>query len=219
MNPPSDQNGLNESSASSRGGRTDRPRDLNGLYAFYFERIKPLYNVVSADSHVPFGILTEIMACFDHVARISQYAQPEPESIDRAVAHLKRGSFDAYKLILKKAIDDYRRLCEVDTSVIDNGHFNTRLTKLIAEIRAGAVHARTTEGDSCDDWHNAFDVWDMVHSKIMTFYKEFYENELVPWARKKGWVKRIVAFGQDVVVACVIALLGWMLNWWIVAIR
>ena len=204
----------NDSNGSGPSSVADRPKTIKELYAFYYDRFKPLYNLVSADNQVPFELLVEAVAAMDHVSRFWQYGQSESSCVDRATAHLKRGAFDAFKLLLKQTIDDYKRLSRVDTSIIDNGEFDRRLAQLIREIRTGAVHARSSEGDCEEDWHRAFAIWEGVYSNCRRFYDSFYHHERVPWARRRQWIARTLHWGMAAIIALVMGVTVQVVKYW-----
>lgn len=135
----------------------------------------------------PVELVFEVAAAWDHLSRHWKYGESEKACVDKAARHIKRAVFDAYKLLLKNAVDEYDQLLEIDTSLIDNGHYDQQLRLLMSEIRNDSIAARTAEGDTCgtDGWNRAFSVWNDAHQKIQRFVTEFYLNPNVDWARRK----------------------------------
>lgn len=133
------------------------------------------------------------------------------EVIHAASAHLKRGCFDAFKIIVRETVDHYEELRRIDTSIVDNGELDKGMRQLISEIRARAVVARQAEGDSRDKdkWHEAFELWQPVYVECVRFDQEYFLNDKVQWARRKQawrtWRHRV----EGVVVSVVAGLIVW----------
>ncbi len=111
-----------------------KPGNLDELFNFYYEDFKPLYNRLHIKGEPPLEMLFEINAAFDHISRHWYYQEAEAVAVDQSCRHLKRGAFDAFKIILLDTMDKYNELLGVDTSIIDNGEFDRSLKKLVAGI-------------------------------------------------------------------------------------
>ncbi|MBF0584442.1 MAG: hypothetical protein HQL80_09435 [Magnetococcales bacterium] len=195
-----------------------KPKTFNELFAFYYQEVKPLYSELSAANEPPIELLLEINAAFDHMSRHWQYGEAEEGVVGACSAHLKRCTFDGYKLILKWTRDHYDELMESKQTridVIDNGMFRGNLIKLWDEIRGSAIAARIAEGNARsigdlqgDGWHHAFDLWKAVYVKCHTLNSEYYLSPKVEWARtrtrKEMWRDRLVGSVGTVVVGLVI---------------
>lgn len=194
------------------------------LVAFYYEEFKPLYSSVQQTNSVPMEMMFEINAAFDHWTRILHYGEPEEKVIGSVCAHLKRGCFDVFKIIVSQTRSKFDELKQTDLSLIDNGEFVRSLNRLWSEISEGASDARMSEGDSRDEerWHLAFDKWEAVIEKCAILEKEFYHSSKVTWARDKereavkiarrnSWFQG-VATGviATAVVGVATALFGWL---------
>jgi hypothetical protein len=164
-----------------------KPASLKELFEFYYQEFKPIYSELAAGNSPPAEMIYEVNAAFDHLSRKWQYAEPEAETVRCVSGHLKRGCFDAFKIILKQTSDSHDKLLKIDTSIIDNGRFDQGMNALWSEIRTFAIEARNREGDSRDEaaWHEAFDRWKEVYVRCKRFDREFFLNEHVGWARKK----------------------------------
>lgn len=164
-----------------------KPKNLLEFFEFYYEDFKPLYNRLQIRGKPPLEMLFEINAAFDHISRYWHYQDSEASAVDFACRHLKRGSFDAFKILLLETMDEYRELLNIDTSIIDNGEFDGSLKKLIANIESLALQAKMKEGDNRNEnnWNEAYDLWSDVYLKCLEFDEKFYRNEKVKWARKK----------------------------------
>lgn len=107
-----------------------KPQNFDELFKFYYEDFKPLYNRLHIEGEPPLEMLFEINAAFDHMSRHWYYDEKEVDVVDQSCRHLKRGSFDAFKIMLLKTMDKYNELLNVDTSIIDNGRFDRSLKKV-----------------------------------------------------------------------------------------
>ena len=164
-----------------------KPQTISELFEFYYEDFKPLYSHLQSLNEPPVELFFEVNAAFDHLSRHWRYDLDEKEAVNAACAHLKRGCFDAFKIVLRETVDHYDELCRVDTSLIDNGDFTKGMLKLISEIKSNATTARMAEGDSRDveSWHLAYELWEPVYVDCVKFDQEYFLNEKVEWAKQK----------------------------------
>lgn len=170
---------------------SSKPSDLDGLFKFYHDFVKPLYSEVQAENVLPQEVLFEINAAFDHISRIYTYKDIEADAVEKAYSHLKRSCLDIFKLRAKKALDQYDQLLKIDTSIIDNGDFDRKMHDLAYQIKRGAKDARSLEGMPLkpdEDPGQRFENWVTVHEKATRFEKEFFLHDKLEWAKKK--VKR-----------------------------
>lgn len=79
-----------------------RPTNLEELFAFYYEDFKPLYCQLQSLNTPPLEMFFEINAAFDHLSRHWYYKLSESEAVSATCAHLKRGCFDAFKIIVRQ---------------------------------------------------------------------------------------------------------------------
>jgi hypothetical protein len=165
----------------------EKPKTVAELFEFYYARFKPIYCHVESLNQPPVEMFFEVNAAFDHLSRYWHYHEDEAAVVATACAHLKRGCFDAFKIFVKEARDQYDALRNVDTSIIDCGEYERQMLRLFAEIKCGAALARAAEGDTRDPdtWHTAFELWEPVYQNCVRFEKEFFLNPKVEWARRK----------------------------------
>src|ERR1700722_7095659 len=164
-----------------------KPEDIQALFAFYTDSVKPLYNAVQLTNSLPQEVLFELNAALDHIARIWTDREKDTEAIEKAYSHLKRSCLDIYKLAVKDALKQFDELRKIDTSIIDNGNFDRGLMELAGRIRDGAKAARQQEGHTKDDGDTikAFELWEPVFSDCVKLEKEFYRHPCLNWAKKK----------------------------------
>lgn len=170
---------------------SERPENLKELFDFYYERFKPIYAHVESLNQPPTEMFFEINAAFDHLSRIWKYDQSEEEAIKKVASHLKRGTFDAFKIILRETRSHYDELRDVDLSIVDNGHFQQDMIHKWNTIRELAVRARQMEGDTREEhrWNEPFDLWEKTYTHCVQFDDKFYRCDKVDWAKTKNWQK------------------------------
>lgn len=163
------------------------PVTFGGLFNFYHSYVKILYSAVQAENVLPVETLFELNAALDHLSRHWVYEESEAKVVDEAYGHFKRSCLDIFKIKVREARSQYDRLCETDISIIDNGNFEKSLYRLFAEISVQATSARQLEGQPDQSSAvPAFDLWADVYIKCQQLETEFFLNDKVKWARKKG---------------------------------
>ena len=192
-----------------------KPKTVAELFRFYYKAVKPVYAHVESLNQPPIEMLFEINAAFDHLSRHWQYGDSEEEAVSKAAAHLKRCTFDAFKIILRETRDQFEELGRVDVAIINNGDFKQGMIECWGKIRELSTEARSKEGDSRDEhrWDEPFELWRKVYTLCVEFEQDFYRNPAVQWAkttqRKRAWKSRLI----DGIVAGVIgAILGVLLG-------
>lgn len=168
--------------------QSERPSNLEGLFSFYQEFVKPLYGTVQSYNELPVEVLFELNAALDHISRHWTYQEDEQGAVDKAYGHLKRCCLDVFKIKTKEALDQYENLTKIDISCIDNGDFERSLHILASEIREGAKRARHLEGQpDGEDSVPAFDVWCPVFEKCVQLEKDFFLHPRINWAKRRGF--------------------------------
>jgi hypothetical protein len=191
----------------------EKPKTVAELFAFYYSTFKPIYSHVQALNQPPVEMFFEISAALDHLSRYWYYGEQEEGVVDRAASHLKRGCFDAFKIILRETRDHYDALRRLDTSIIDNGRFDQEMIRLFARIKCNSIDARMAEGDSRNSrqWHQAFDKWKQVYVDCVRFEREFFLAPTVDWARTKQVRGRWRLRFEGVAISFVAAVIFWLL--------
>ncbi len=194
-----------------------KPKNFKDLFEVYYEIVKPLYSSIQLTNELPSEVLFEINAALDHITRHWAYGETEEEVVSKAYSHFKRSCLDIFKLAVRGAIDQFKELKRIDTSIVDNGVFDRKLIALVSEIKATAKTARLREGDpKNNDDHAiaAFELWFPVYEKCVILEKDFYENPAVNWASKiesrKFWRQTIIAFILGVITSFLASLI---FNW------
>ncbi len=157
---------------------------LRDVFQFYCNVVKPLYTATQSRDCFPLDWLSEIHAAFDHLSRHWCQGEAETAAARSAYQHLRRACFDMFKLEMVDAMNQYRKLAEIDTSTIDNGRFDKKLHQMIARIRERAIQARQSEGQSATV-SQAFDLWSSVYADCVALQKDFFLHPDVSWSRKR----------------------------------
>lgn len=142
---------------------------------FYLTRYRPLYDHFVTNGEVPQELHAEVAAAFDHLFRCSSdgEASLHGKEASKVIAHIKRATFDAFKVLFKREIrEQYDNLHTAAYADVDNGEFLSEVHVAWVEACRIAKEARrleTSSGDiNTESWHAAFDKW----------------NEIVPYAKK-----------------------------------
>lgn len=142
---------------------------------FYLTRFRPLYDHFVTNGEVPQELHAEIAAAFDHLFRIASDGEASLHGMEalKVIAHIKRATFDAFKVMFKREIrEQYDKLHSMAYADVDNGDFLAEVHQAWVEACAIAKEARrleTASGDiNTESWHSAFDKW----------------NEIIPYATK-----------------------------------
>lgn len=173
------------------------PKTIQELFDFYHGYVKLLYSRVQASNVLPQETLFEINAALDHISRLWVYNEPEAQVVRHAFAHFKRSCLDIFKIIVRDTIDSYREIKQIDTSIIDNGDFDSQLHLLIHSIKKKSTEARRLEGQQAKDDHVvlAFEAWTEVYAECIRFEHDFYLSPKLEWAKRKQRKRRLLDFG------------------------
>jgi hypothetical protein len=164
-----------------------KPKNFKELFNFYYAYVKPLYSEVQTQNTLPIETLFELNAAFDHLSVHWINGQTEEEAAAEAFSHLKRSCLDIFKLKVREARRQYDLLCQIDTSVIDNGDFDKKLHGLFNEIRRGATDARRAESDTNNDNSvPAFGLWEIVYIKCVELEKDYFLHSKLNWAKRRS---------------------------------
>ena len=103
---------------------------------FYLTRYRPLYDHFVTNGEVPQELHAEVAAAFDHLFRRARDGEVSlhGKEASKVIAHIKRATFDAFKIMLKREIrEQYDKLHTTAYSDVDNGDF-------LVEVHTGCSH-------------------------------------------------------------------------------
>jgi len=154
---------------------SERPAKFADLCAFYNNEYRPLYDRFICLGAVAQELHTEIAAGADHLfSNAGADGDIPPEEIERAVAHFKRATFDAFKMVFEAEIrGQYALLMDRKYADVHDGKFRGEITALWNEAKSVAANARGHETLSrrtdIARWGAAFAEW----KKILPLADEF----------------------------------------------
>ena len=145
----------------------DKPKTLADLQVFYVKKYRPLYDRFNSAHLLPQEVHAEVAAAFDHLFRKDyQDGECDPENFERAIGHLKRATFDSFKLTFESEIRDrFNRFMHARYANVDNGKFIPKMCALFNKAQKIAEQARNLErGDNIDypAWSAAFEKWNEI---------------------------------------------------------
>ena len=165
-------------------------KNLKRISDFYFKEFTPIYDYLNAKlKHIPSELHFEIAAAFDHIMRAEQLEDNENEAnenFNRAIGHLKRASFDAFKLLYKHPLRDlWVKLSSSKYSDVDNGEFIGKVNDLWYKASDVVTNARGMERhyghkDNPEHWDAIFSEW----RKLIDIMKKMEELDVSPGAKR-----------------------------------
>lgn len=160
-----------------------KPQTLEDLRIFYLDEYLPLYDRFVVAAHVPQELHAEVAAAFDHLMR-QPISEITDDDLDRIAGHLKRATFDSFKLIFEKEIRErYNRLMSPAYVNVEDGKFQPKIQKLFDEAQKSAIAARNAERLSSkvnvDAWNQAFDLWKKILPIADTFQSEEVSDKII----------------------------------------
>jgi ElaB/YqjD/DUF883 family membrane-anchored ribosome-binding protein len=194
---------------------------LEELYQDYNDGVKPLLILVEARlEKFPIGILNEVRAAHDHVARTFDPAsKPEDKNkeFESASRHIHRIMLDAYKVLcldgqerIEQLRKDYRgvRLGEVDS-----GRFLPELTRLhelaikaVEEAKLSERSGGRNAGGTLIKFEQALAAWDNVFQFLAA------QSQNLAWSasnqRRKSWKDIGIAAFIGFVIGMTVRLAG-----------
>ncbi|MBO4304820.1 MAG: hypothetical protein J6A21_09575 [Lentisphaeria bacterium] len=191
-----------------------KPRTLEELRDFYVSEYRPLYDRFVAEYRVPQELHAEVAAAFDHLMRHCKGSgQIGGKDFDRVVGHLKRATFDSFKLLFENGIRArYDRFMTSRYADVEDGEFQPYIMKRFNEAVSIAREARTlehsTDSEDCEAWGNAFEKWKL----LLPIVDEFIELESSPRIQRAKKLKRVQNF-WSVVKFIGTLILGALLSW------
>jgi len=198
----------------------NKPKNLDELRVFYCREYRPLYDRFIASQEVPQELHFEVAAAFDHLMRSPlEDGRFRQEDFDRVVGHLKRATFDSFKLAFEHDIAErVGRLSHPRYADVEDGKFQPRIRKMFNEAAVLAQRARSLEHGDTEDyraWGDAFDAWRKI-LPIADALMEEENSEKVLRVRNPRLRERLKAWGGNlfwIVVGILISRgFDWMLS-------
>lgn len=178
-----------------------QPSDMAGLRQLYFAEFVPLYDYLSSKlENLPSELHFEVTAAFDHIMRAGVEVNGvtyEAENIAKAAGHLKRATFDAFKLLYKYTTRPLwkkmtRSRYEVIPGFVEKVQEKWYEANVVVERARGLE--RISHSDSPDQWSVAFEEWKKLRA-ITDELEQLSVSEEAKLARRKyirSWVSGIL---------------------------
>ena len=179
----------------------NQPSDMAGLRQLYFAEFVPLYDYLSSKlENLPSELHFEVTAAFDHIMRAGVEVNGvtyEAENIAKAAGHLKRATFDAFKLLYKYTTRPLwkkmtRSRYEVIPGFVEKVQEKWYEANVVVERARGLE--RISHSDSPDQWSVAFEEWKKLRA-ITDELEQLSVSEEAKLARRKyirSWVSGIL---------------------------
>lgn len=141
------------------------PSDFASLREFYYGEYVPIYDFLNSRLvRLPSELHFEVSAAFDHLMRSSDM---DEACIHNAVGHLKRATFDGFKLLVKGPVHNLvNKLSHRKYNNVDNGKFQNEVNEIHYKIQDVVVKARGLERKTSEEysesWDEAFQEWKKV---------------------------------------------------------
>ena len=198
------------------------PQDMDGLRNLYFTEFCPLYNYLCSKlESLPSELHFEIAAAFDHLMRaglVIDGVKYESENIAKAAGHLKRATFDAFKLLYKYTTRPlWKKLTRSRYETIPG--FVEEVQSKWMEANRAVEKARGLErisgGDSPDQWSAAFDEWKKLIA-VTQALEDMFVSDRAKLARRRyarSWILGIVgAILSGIVATYAVRLIDMLLS-------
>lgn len=200
------------------------PLDMDGLRELYFKEFCPLYNYLCSKLEcLPSELHFEVAAAFDHLMRAGLEiggVKYEAENIAKASGHLKRATFDAFKLLYKYTMRPLwkkltRSRYETVPGFVEEVQQKWLEANVVVERARG--FERTSRGDMPDQWSAAFDEWKKLRD-ITQELECMLVSDRAKLARRRyarSWVAGIVAaILSGVAVSYIVRLIDFIVGRW-----
>lgn len=191
-----------------------KPRNLAEIRDFYISEYRPLYDRFVVENRLPQELHAEIAAAFDHLMRnVREKGNIDNSEFDRVLGHLKRATFDSFKLLFENGIRArYDRFMTARYANVEDGNFQPRIMELFNKAVIIAREARTlehsTENDDSEAWGKAFEKWKL----LLPIADEFIKMESSPKvqrAKKLGRIRWFWIIAEKLFWIIVGSILSW----------
>jgi len=186
---------------------------FRNLQEFYLTEYRPLYDKFCVKLRIPQELHVEIAAALDHLMRstVTTVGDISADDLDRAAGHIKRATFDSFKLLLEEIRRLHDRLIAPRYVDVHDGKFQPSVEKIWREAQSIAEKARSCEQLSdrvnLESWDKAFETWKGILPILETFEDHITSDVLirVQKASRRAKVRKIV---YDIGLALFGALVG-----------
>ncbi len=147
-----------------------QPETFPELVAFYRETFLPLYDRFQSQESVPQELNAEIAAALDHLlcSVVDPSANPfPPDAIRAAAGHLKRATFDGFKVVFDQEVRRPREeFSNGRYADVHDGRFRHEVAEQWEKAKKDFLEARAferkTRTPDLEIWDAAFEKWKAV---------------------------------------------------------
>lgn len=187
-----------------------QPTDLDGLRKLYFTEFVPLYDYLCSKlENLPSELHFEVTAAFDHVMRAGLECDGrkfEAENYAKASGHLKRATFDAFKLLYKYTMRPlWKKLTRSRYESVPGfvEKVQGEWYKANGIVEKARRLERISHSDAPDQWAAAFEEWKKLRD-VTEELERLSVSEEAKLARRKyirSWIVGTLAFIVTTIVA------------------
>jgi len=173
------------------------PHDMDGLRQLYFVEFCPLYDYLCSKlESIPSELHFEVSAAFDHLMRAGlefDGRKYEAENIAKASGHLKRATFDAFKLLYKYTTRPlWKKLTRSRYETVPGfvEDVQQKWNEATTAVERARGLERISRGDSPDQWSEAFDEWKKLRG-ITQDLEDMFVSDRAKLARRRyirSWI-------------------------------
>ena len=196
------------------------PASFVEIKSFYIEVFRPLYDRFMNTGAVAQEIHAEMSMALDHLfCRVgSTMGDMTSKDCERVCGHLKRATFDSFKLIYQNEIRvPYEKFMDDKYAEVHDGDFRKEITEKWTEARCIADEARALERKSREydmSWDAAFAKWNEL-LPIAEYFNGLYNDEKVVRAKERSRRQKILWAVCQLVVGIVLLVIGAIISPWL----
>lgn len=196
------------------------PASFVEIKCFYIEVFRPLYDRFMNTGAVAQEIHAEMSMALDHLfCRAGSTADDmTPKDCERVCGHLKRATFDSFKLIYQNEIRvPYEKFMDDKYAEVHDGDFRKEITEKWSEARRIADEARALERKSREydtSWDAAFEKWNEL-LPIAEYFNNLYKDEKVVRAKGRSCRQKILSVVWQLVVGIALLVIGAIISPWL----
>ncbi len=196
------------------------PTSFAEIKRFYVEVFRPLYDRFMNTGAVAQEIHAEMSMALDHLfcRTGSTTGDMSEKDCERVCGHLKRATFDSFKLIYQNEIRvPYDKFMDDKYAEVHDGDFRKEITEKWAEARRIADEARALERKSREydtSWDAAFEKWNEL-LPFAEYFAGLYKDRTVVRAQGKSKRQKILSVVGQIVIGIVLLVIGAILSPWL----
>lgn len=196
------------------------PASFAEIKSFYIEVFRPLYDRFMNTGEVAQEIHAEMAMALDHLfcrAESTMDGLPKRDC-ERMCGHLKRATFDSFKLIYQNEIRfAYEKFMDDKYAEVHDGEFRREITAKWSEARRIADEARSLERKSREydtSWDAAFAKWNEL-LPIADYFNGLHKDSKVVRAKRMSRRQKILSSIWQFVIGIVLIIIGAILSPWL----